>query len=99
MQYAMPQREAAAYKQVPPKTPHQRRKRKVPPDDAQHARASVRRLTVHHQAMALDAHAHRYTPVYRQALMKELTHRYKGHDVQDASFQQYGFGATQVTIR
>lgn len=37
--------------------------------------------------------------VLRQALMKELTHRYKGHDVQDASFQQYGFGATQVTIR
>ncbi len=37
--------------------------------------------------------------VLRSALMKELTHRYKGHDVQDASFQQYGFGATQVTIR
>lgn len=37
--------------------------------------------------------------VLRQALTKELTHRYKGHDVQDASFAQYGFGATQVTIR
>lgn len=37
--------------------------------------------------------------VLRQALMKELTHRYKGHDVQDASFQEYGYGATQVTIR
>lgn len=37
--------------------------------------------------------------VLRQALMKELTHRYKGHDVQDASFREYGFGATQVTIR
>ena len=36
--------------------------------------------------------------VLRQALMKELTHRYKGHDVQDASFREYGFGATQVTI-
>lgn len=36
--------------------------------------------------------------VLRQALMKELNHRYKGHDVQDASFQEYGFGATQVTI-
>ncbi|MDE6276942.1 MAG: DUF2027 domain-containing protein [Muribaculaceae bacterium] len=37
--------------------------------------------------------------VLRQALMKELTHRFKGHDVQDASFQEYGYGATQVTIR
>ncbi len=37
--------------------------------------------------------------VLRQALMKELNHRYKGHDVQDASFREYGFGATQVTIR
>lgn len=37
--------------------------------------------------------------ILRQALMKELTHRYKGHDVQDASFREYGFGATQVTIR
>ncbi len=37
--------------------------------------------------------------VLRQAIMKELTHRYKGHDVQDASFAEYGFGATQVTIR
>ncbi len=37
--------------------------------------------------------------VLRQALLKELDHRYKGHDVQDASFREYGFGATQVTIR
>lgn len=37
--------------------------------------------------------------VLRSALMKELNHRYKGHDVQDASFREYGFGATQVTIR
>ncbi len=36
--------------------------------------------------------------VLRNAIMKELTHRYKGHDVQDASFREYGFGATQVTI-
>lgn len=33
------------------------------------------------------------------AILKELTHRYKGHDVQDASFLEYGYGATQVTIR
>ncbi len=37
--------------------------------------------------------------VLRNAIMKELTHRYKGHDVQDASFREYGYGATQVTIR
>ena len=37
--------------------------------------------------------------VLRNALIKELNHRYKGHDVQDASFREYGFGATQVTIR
>lgn len=37
--------------------------------------------------------------VLRQALIKELNHRYKGHDVQDASFREYGYGATQVTIR
>ncbi|MDE6485152.1 MAG: DUF2027 domain-containing protein [Duncaniella sp.] len=36
--------------------------------------------------------------VLRQAILKELNHRYKGHDVQDASFREYGFGATQVTI-
>lgn len=37
--------------------------------------------------------------VLRKALLKELNYRYKGHDVQDASFQEYGYGATQVTIR
>ena len=36
--------------------------------------------------------------VLRNALMKEFNHRYKGHQVQDASFREYGFGATQVTI-
>ena len=36
--------------------------------------------------------------VLRNALTKELNHRYKGHQVQDASFREYGFGATQVTI-
>jgi len=37
--------------------------------------------------------------VLRNAILKELNHRYKGHNVQDASFREYGFGATQVTIR
>ncbi len=37
--------------------------------------------------------------VLRNAILKELNHRYKGHDVQDASFREYGFGATQVTIK
>ncbi|MDE5857519.1 MAG: DUF2027 domain-containing protein [Muribaculaceae bacterium] len=37
--------------------------------------------------------------ILRQALMKELNYRYKGHLVQDASFREYGYGATQVTIK
>lgn len=37
--------------------------------------------------------------ILRQALNKELNYRYKKHDVQDASFREYGYGATQVTIR
>ena len=38
--------------------------------------------------------------VLRNAIMKELNYRYKGKtEVQDASFREYGFGATQVTIR
>lgn len=37
--------------------------------------------------------------VLRQALTKELNHRYKMHTVQDASFREYGYGATQVTIK
>lgn len=36
--------------------------------------------------------------VLRQALLKELKYRYKTHKVQDASFREYGYGATQVTI-
>lgn len=36
--------------------------------------------------------------VLRQALMKELNYRYKKQKVQDASFKEYGYGATQVTI-
>lgn len=35
----------------------------------------------------------------RAALLNELKRRYKFCDWQDASFQQYGFGATMVTIR
>ena len=37
--------------------------------------------------------------VLRQALIHELTYRYKSYTYQDASFQEYGYGATQVTIR
>lgn len=36
--------------------------------------------------------------VLRQALLKELNYRYKNCGVQDASFREYGYGATQVTI-
>ena len=36
--------------------------------------------------------------VLRQALLKELKYRYNFCGVQDASFREYGYGATQVTI-
>ena len=36
--------------------------------------------------------------VLRNALLKELNYKYKQCSVQDASFREYGFGATQVTI-
>lgn len=37
--------------------------------------------------------------VLRKEIEKELRYRYKSYLYQDASFQQYGFGATMVTIR
>ena len=36
--------------------------------------------------------------VLRNALIHELRYRYKSFTYQDASFQEYGYGATQVTI-
>ena len=36
--------------------------------------------------------------VLRNAVVNELRYRYKKHKYQDASFQEYGYGATQVTI-
>lgn len=36
--------------------------------------------------------------VLRKAILKELAYRYKGCRWQDASFREYGFGATQVEI-
>ena len=37
--------------------------------------------------------------VLRQAIIKELKYKYKKYTFQDASFQEYGYGATLVTIR
>ncbi len=37
--------------------------------------------------------------VLRHAIVNELNYRYKQHSYQDASFQEYGYGATQVTIK
>jgi len=37
--------------------------------------------------------------VLRQAVIHELNYRYKPCAYQDASFQEYGYGATQVTIK
>ncbi len=36
--------------------------------------------------------------VLRNAIISELKHKYKHCSYQDASFQQYGFGATMVTV-
>ena len=37
--------------------------------------------------------------VLRQAIIHELKYRFKSYPYQDASFQEYGYGATQVTIK
>ncbi len=37
--------------------------------------------------------------VLRKEIEKELKTKYKKHDYQDASFREYGFGATMVTIK
>lgn len=37
--------------------------------------------------------------VLRKALLRELSYKYKNYQSQDASFREYGFGATMVTIR
>ena len=37
--------------------------------------------------------------VLRHAVIHELNYRYKAYQYQDASFQEYGYGATQVTIK
>lgn len=37
--------------------------------------------------------------VLRRAIINELNYRFKKYNYQDASFQEYGYGATQVTIK
>lgn len=37
--------------------------------------------------------------VLRHAIVSELRYRFKNHSYQDASFREYGYGATQVTIK
>jgi len=37
--------------------------------------------------------------VLRQSIIHELNYRYKQYAYQDASFQEFGYGATQVTIK
>lgn len=37
--------------------------------------------------------------VLRRAIINELTYKHKSYQWQDASFQEYGYGATQVTIK
>lgn len=37
--------------------------------------------------------------VLRQAIVNELRYKYKNYQYQDASFREYGYGATQITIK
>ena len=37
--------------------------------------------------------------ILRNAIINELRFKYKSYQYQDASFQEYGYGATQVTIK
>ncbi|MDD7258251.1 MAG: DUF2027 domain-containing protein [Prevotellaceae bacterium] len=37
--------------------------------------------------------------VLRQAIIRELKSKFKNYPFQDASFQEYGYGATQVTVK
>lgn len=37
--------------------------------------------------------------VLRRAIIQELSYKYKSYTYQDASFQEYGYGATMVTVR
>lgn len=37
--------------------------------------------------------------VLRRSIINELTYKHKSYQYQDASFQEYGYGATQVTIK
>ncbi len=37
--------------------------------------------------------------VLRRAIVSDLSYRYKSYTYQDASFQEYGYGATQVAIK
>ena len=37
--------------------------------------------------------------VLRKAIINELQYKYKHYIYQDASFREYGYGATQVTIK
>ena len=48
--------------------------------------------------MLLDVYSRNLSKLTRRALINDLTYRYKKCTYQDASFQEYGYGATMVTI-
>lgn len=52
----------------------------------------------HHGAKLIFIHG-KGEGVLRHAIIHELDYRYKGCRYQDASFREYGYGATQVTIK
>lgn len=58
----------------------------------------VMRANLKHQGQRIVFIHGKGEGVLRRALMEELRRHYPACEVQDASFKEYGFGATQVTI-
>ena len=66
--------------------------------DAQQARRVLDRYKTNKGQKIIFIHG-KGEGVLRQAIIHELNYKYKHFQYQDASFQEYGYGATQVTIR
>ena len=59
----------------------------------------VMRANLKHQGQRIVFIHGKGDGVLRRALVSDLSYRYKSYSYQDASFQEYGYGATQVTIK
>ena len=53
---------------------------------------------IHHKGQKIIFIHGKGEGVLRKALLDELKHKYKHCDAQDASFREYGFGATLITV-